>query len=241
MVNGPSLLRSGAMATELALSHGDGRIRVILQHAPVWEKGVEPGSGPPQGLKLLRAMISKEALRPTPPTPQSEATNPPSGGNPSLYRGTPPFQWRKRWTGTSWTWGPQNGNRGWQLDEMEEADAWHGRPTGDGPNVWNLLLARGGILIQCPRVVTNDEVGLFRLAWIPEGDSDEGPAKLLRIEAGVSVLQPMEETVPSENVRFLPPMLTSLRCDVLESAGDLDSSEDEESSGIKAIRDAMRP
>ena len=34
MINGPSILRSGAMATELVLSHGDGRVRVIFQHAP---------------------------------------------------------------------------------------------------------------------------------------------------------------------------------------------------------------
>jgi hypothetical protein len=34
MINGPSLLRSGAMATELVLNHGDGRVRVLFQHAP---------------------------------------------------------------------------------------------------------------------------------------------------------------------------------------------------------------
>ena len=48
MVNGPSIMRSGAMATELVLRQGDGRVRIIFQHAPVWERGVEPGSCPPQ-------------------------------------------------------------------------------------------------------------------------------------------------------------------------------------------------
>lgn len=36
MVNGPTLLRTGAMSTELVLNHGDGRVRVVFQHAPVW-------------------------------------------------------------------------------------------------------------------------------------------------------------------------------------------------------------
>ena len=54
MVNGPSIVRSGAMATELILQHGDGRVRVTFQHAPVWEQGVEPGSCPPQGLKVIQ-------------------------------------------------------------------------------------------------------------------------------------------------------------------------------------------
>jgi hypothetical protein len=38
MVNGPTILRSGAMATELILRHGDGRVRVVFNHAPVWEQ-----------------------------------------------------------------------------------------------------------------------------------------------------------------------------------------------------------
>lgn len=38
MVCGPTVLRSGAMSTELVLNHGDGRVRVIFQHAPVWEQ-----------------------------------------------------------------------------------------------------------------------------------------------------------------------------------------------------------
>ncbi|KAI2498471.1 protein of unknown function (DUF3598) [Fragilaria crotonensis] len=140
MVNGPTLLRSGTMATELVLSQGDGRVRVVFQHAPVWKAGVEPGSCPPQGLKLFRTLISREALRDEPPTMETEAANPPALGNPILYRGVPPFKWHKQWAGTSWTWGPQTGNRGWKIDQMEEADAWHGRATGDGPNVWNLRL-----------------------------------------------------------------------------------------------------
>ena len=126
MVNGPSIIRSGAMATELVLAHGDGRFRALFQHAPVWEKGVEPGSCPPQGLKVFRVLVSREAIRPTPPTKESEANDPPTKGNPTFFRPVPPFNWHKKWAGTSWTWGPTTGNRGWMIDDMEETDAWHG-------------------------------------------------------------------------------------------------------------------
>ena len=50
------------MSTELILVHGNGRVRVVYQHAPVWEAGIEPGSCPPQGLKLFRIMVSQETL-----------------------------------------------------------------------------------------------------------------------------------------------------------------------------------
>lgn len=92
MVNGPTVLRSGAMATELVLSHGDGRVRVLFQHAAVWERNVEPGSGPPQGLKLFRTMISREALRETAPTAETEARQAPmAAGNPIFFRSVPPY------------------------------------------------------------------------------------------------------------------------------------------------------
>mmetsp|Transcript_22898 Transcript_22898/g.42002 ORF Transcript_22898/g.42002 Transcript_22898/m.42002 type:complete len:130 (-) Transcript_22898:119-508(-) len=50
------------MSTELVLRHGDGRVRVTFQHAPMWECGVEPGSCPSLGLKLFRALVSKEKM-----------------------------------------------------------------------------------------------------------------------------------------------------------------------------------
>ena len=132
MVNGPSILRSGAMATELVLAHGDGRFRALFQHAPVWEKGVEPGSCPPQGLKVFRVLVSREAVRPTPPTGETEAKDPPTKGNPTFFRPVPPFNWHKKWAGTSWTWGPTTGDRGWMIEDMEETDAWHGvNPPND--------------------------------------------------------------------------------------------------------------
>lgn len=233
MINGPTLLRSGAMATELVLSSGDGRVRVVFQHAPVWAAGVEPGSAPPSGLKLFRTMVSREATRNQPPTFESEAENPPAEGDPVFFRGVPPFKWHMEWAGTSWTWGPQAGNRGWQVERMEEADAWHGRPTGDGPNVWNLRLP-GGVLLQCPRIISDDETGIFRLAWLPTNDD------LLRLEGGVLALQPMimeDDTL----VGFHPPTLSSLRCDVMKKTGDLPDLpkflKDEEKEALKPQSD----
>jgi hypothetical protein len=212
MVNGPSLLRSGAMATELVLSHGDGRVRVLFQHAPVWEKGVEPGSCPPQGMKLFRAMVSREALRPTAPTAETEAKNPPTEGNPTFFRPVPPFNWHKKWGGTSWTWGPQTGNRGWSIDEMEETDAWQGITPVES---WNLKLP-GGVFVQAPRVVTDSSTALCRLAWLPDDET------LLRVEAGVAALQPMlvEDDMM---VGFEPPSMTSLRCDMMVKLGELEN------------------
>ena len=146
MVCGPSLLRSGVMATELVLSEGDARVRVTFQHAPVWENGIEPGSCPPQGLKLARTMISRECLRDTAPTAETEALDDPGAhGNPVFYRPVPPFNWHKIWGGTSWTWGPNTGNRGWALEDLQEGDDWHGNAPVE---FWNLRLP-GGIFVQC--------------------------------------------------------------------------------------------
>jgi len=199
------------VATELVLRYGDGRVRVVLQHAPVWAKDVEPGSCPPQGLKLFRTMVCREAKRTTAPTAETEAADPPTKGNPIFYRPVPPFDWHKKWAGTSWTWGPEAGNRGWQIEELEEGDAWHGSAPVE---LWNLRLP-GGVFVQSPRVITGEEVGLCRLAWLPDSDT------LLRMEAGVLALQPMmleDNTLAG----FAPPTLASMRCDALQKIGDLE-------------------
>lgn len=212
MINGPSILRSGAMATELVLRHEDGRVRVTFQHAPVWEKGIEPGSCPPQGLKLFRAMVSREALRSTAPTAETEGKDPPSEGNPMFFRPVPPFNWHKKWAGTSWTWGPSAGNRGWGIDELEEADAWQGITPVE---LWNLRLP-GGVFVSAPRIVTDDSAGICRLAWLPDDET------LLRVEAGIQALQPMV-VEDDMMVGFEPPSLVSLRCDMLKKTGELEN------------------
>jgi hypothetical protein len=159
-------------------------------------------------------MLSREALRPTAPTADIEAQNPPSDGNPVFFRPVPPFNWHKKWSGTSWTWGPQTGNRGWSIDELDETDSWQGITPVD---CWNLRLP-GGIHLQAPRVITEAAVGICRLAWLPDDET------LLRVEAGVSALQPMFLN-DDEIVGFEPPSLTSLRCDMLKKVGELDSAD----------------
>lgn len=223
MCAGPSLTKSGTMSTELVLTHGNGRLRVIYQHAPVWERGVEPGSCPPQALKLFRTMVSREVLNSdAPPSQKGEEENPPLRGDPKFFRKVPPFQWHQQWGGSSWTWGPQSGDRGWSIEELEEADAWHGRPTGDTDDVWAMRLP-GGILLQCPRIVSNGRVGLCRLAWLPEEEEDVGTAKLLRVEAGILALEPVIDEENDVMLGFYPPELASLRCDVLQKIGVLEN------------------
>jgi hypothetical protein len=208
----PSSCSGFAVATELVLSYGDGRVRVIFQHAPVWEKGVEPGSCPPQGLKLFRCLLSRECNRTVPPTPESEAAMSISAGNPIFYRPVPPFDWHKEWAGTSWTWGPETGNRGWSIESLDgDSDAWHGSAP---PQVWNLRLP-GGIFLQTPPVITATSVALCRLAWMPDTET------LLRLETGVSALQPRIADGDEGMVGFEPPSLVSYRCDVLKKMGDL--------------------
>lgn len=207
------------MATEVVLRQGDGRVRVVFQHAPVWQKGVEPGSCPPQGLKLFRTMVCREATRATAPTAETEQAllnndnnDDNNSGNPIFFRPVPPFDWHKKWAGTSWTWGPEAGNRGWQIEEIEEDDAWHGSAPVE---LWNLRLP-GGIFVQSPRVITSDSVGLCRLAWLPRSET------LLRMEVGLQVLQPMQLDDKDNVAAFAPPSLASMRVDVLQNMGDLE-------------------
>ena len=130
--------------------------------------------------------------------------------------------------------GPQTGDRGWAIEEIDEADAWHGRPMGDSSSVWSLRLP-GGVLIQCPRVVIGGVSGLCRLAWLPEDDGEIGTitdgnkAKLLRVEASVMALEPMiSDDDEDMMVGFHPPSLGSLRCDMLEKVGELEGATLEE-------------
>ncbi|CAM9673084.1 unnamed protein product [Heterosigma akashiwo] len=214
MINGPTVLRSGMMATELVLSHGDGRVRVVFQHVPAWENGVEPGSCPPQVLKIYRCVVSREALRDSPPTRESEAANPPPPGNPTFFRPIPPFAWNYNlWGGQSWTWGQSQGAQEWDVPEMEEHDAWHGRHMGDSDNVWVLKI--GGLLIHGPKLISGGGFGgLYRVAWLPEEDT------LLRTEASIVALEPM--TMDDENVvGFHPPSLVSFRSDAMKKTSDL--------------------
>jgi len=85
------------------------------------------------------------------------------------------------------------------------------------------------VLIQCPKIVIGGSAGIFRLAWLAEDDGEEGTntdgntAKLLRIEASVSALEPIiSEDDEDMMVGFYPPTLGSLRTDIMEKIGELE-------------------
>lgn len=164
-----------------------------------------------------------------PPTAESERLHPPTAGNPTFYRTVPPFDWHKKWGGTSWTWGPEAGHRGWSIAELktetaddsgnynDDDDDWHGRAPVE---VWNLRLP-GGIFVQTARVIQSNVAEACRLAWLPDSDT------LLRLEARVLALQPIFETSNDDDgelVGFEPPVLASMRCDVLQNLGDLEGA-----------------
>lgn len=128
MVSGPTVLRStGAMCTELVLSHGSKhRLRVAFQHGPVWKAEEQKEEGedgdpqrPPDGLRLFRTTVSRETLG---WVGGDDAVSDGQYGDPAMRRGVPPFFWHNKWAGTSWTWGPTTGDRGWQIEELEDID-----------------------------------------------------------------------------------------------------------------------
>jgi hypothetical protein len=205
------------VATELILSNTNSRVRIVFQHAPVWTRGIEPGSCPPQGLKLIRCLVAREVLDLSPSSNTypslSDEQIPGKRKHPIFDRSVPPFDWHKKWSGTSWTWGPEAGDRGWSIPELEiGVDDWHGCAPVEA---WNLRLP-GGIFIQLPRVITSDAVERCRLAWMPDADT------LLRLEAGVLALQPIVDYDDDSIAGFEPPTLASFRCDILQNDGDLE-------------------
>jgi hypothetical protein len=124
-----------------------------------------------------------------------------------------PFAWHMKWAGTSWTWGAQSGDRGWAIQEMDEADSWYGRPMGDTTSAWSLRLP-SGVMIQRPRVVIGGVAGLCRLAWLPEDEGEVGTvddgnkAKLPRVEASVMALEPIiSDDDDDMMVGFYPPSM----------------------------------
>ena len=102
------------------------------------------------------------------------------------------------------------------IEQMDEADCWHGRPRGDSPNIWSMRLP-GGILNQCPRVIPPNDVEVFRLAWLPEDGN------LLRVEASVKCLEPVINE-NDEMIGLQPPKPAALRCDVLDMKGEVDEA-----------------
>ncbi|GMH97420.1 hypothetical protein TrVE_jg3673 [Triparma verrucosa] len=161
----PRFLRSGIFTFELAVTGDKGRVRTSFFFGPVWQNnpdGNDPlasdPSTPPDGFKLIRVSVATEVR---------------VGDEDPFDFTVPvkPFDWHATWRGTSWTWGRQSGDQGWYSSEVSEADSWHGRPRGDGPNVWNYKL--NSVLIQCPKVIPVEggvEIDkVCRVAWL-EGE-----------------------------------------------------------------------
>lgn len=245
MVNGPTVLRSGIMSTELVLCQEDERVRVIFQHGPAYQRQPRQSEereqeqelrGLPSGLKFIRALVSREVSSPLSSGSDDRIadSNATDSSNSALFvRPVPPYQWFKKWSGSSTTWGEKRGEEQWQIDVMEEADSWHGRPTGDTLNVWSMRLP-GGVLLQCPRFIPssllanedsedNDTSFLLsaavepmRLAWLPSDNT------LLRVEASVLAMDQTMVNPDGEIIGFLPPRLAFLRTDVMENAGELE-------------------
>mmetsp|Transcript_18169 Transcript_18169/g.25201 ORF Transcript_18169/g.25201 Transcript_18169/m.25201 type:complete len:390 (-) Transcript_18169:1930-3099(-) len=211
MVNGPTFLRTGVLSTELVLSHGDGRVRAIFQHAPSWGDDVRPLSNtPPNSFELFRVIVSREAIRASPPTVETEAKDPPSEGNAAFFRPVPPLFWHKMWGGKSCTWDIDNGHKSDLIPQLQEVDAWHENPRRNDGNIWSMRLL-GGILLQSPRNIGVGEQPTSRLAWIPVDDV------LLRVEATISAL--CEPNQGGTSMLNKTP-LHRIKCDVFEEIGE---------------------
>ena len=226
-ITGPTLLRSSSLSTELSLSYSTSRLRCAFVHKPAWEKGKERGGNQPDCLKLSRATVTfedREVSVSPPPAAEINAIastshdddddgDDSSSGYDSVvcsrfYRPTPPFQWSGSFRGSSSTWGSRSGHSRWSIPALDEADAWHCRPTGDGGNVWSVRL--GCVLIMCPKLVVPRAISgaeggagsisaldkVFRCAWMP------GENEILRVEGAVG--------------GDYCNQLTAHRCDVLE-------------------------
>lgn len=120
------------------------------------------------------------------------------------------------------------GDRGWSITELEELDAWHGRPTGDTSDTWSLRLNAGGILLQCPRVITSGIAGICRVAWLPDISEEHGgngiDSTIIRMEASVLALEPILDLEDDVMLGFYPPTLGSLRYDAFVKTGELENA-----------------
>lgn len=94
-------------------------------------------------------------------------------------------------------------------------------------DTWSLRLNAGGILLQCPRIITSGVAGICRVAWLPDKKEDDGGAgidsKLLRMEASVLALEPIIDEDQDVMLGFYPPSLGSLRCDTFAKIGELEN------------------
>ena len=168
-----------ARAGSLALFLTDARACSLSCSTPFSPSSRALAHSLPATASPLVASVSRSGLVTQAPTSKAEAAAPPSEGNPVFWRPVSPFKWHQLWGGTSVTRGKTQGVQAWSVAELEEVDAWHGRPRGDDPNVYTLRLP-GGILLQVPTLVRAGEIETFRVAWLPVD------GKLRRLDAKVT-------------------------------------------------------
>ena len=235
LCNGPRVLRSGVMATELALvdERGDGRLRVTFQHAPVWsrqEEGEDDAAlaarqtGPPDALALFRVVVARErrvgdggdVLETRFPTNGGDAAAVTDGGATeasAFWAGVPPFVWGTEFAGERWECA-----EGADVPdaEPEPVDAplsaglrWHERVADEG--IWSLRLPGNRAIMQCARAIKPGEPAPLRVAWLPR--ADDAGVEMLRAEAIVVALEGVASDDDEALVRIAPPRLIDLRGD----------------------------
>ena len=86
-------------------------------------------------------------------------------------------------------------------------------------------------MIQCPKVVYPNEVGIFRLAWL-KPETIDSPSTMKRLEAVIVALEQVEDSPGFDVMQFKPPSLTSLRYDTLKKVGEYQEQVDDSTEEI---------
>ena len=168
-----------ARAGSLALFLTDARACSLSCSTPFSPSSRALAHSLPATASPLVASVSRSGLVTQAPTSKAEAAAPPSEGNPVFWRPVSPFKWHQLWGGTSVTRGKTQGVQAWSVAELEEVDAWHGRPRGDDPNVYTLRLP-GGILLQVPTLmVCQAQTPLVLTLVVLKSQTRPPPEKLL--------------------------------------------------------------
>ena len=246
LCNGPRVLRSGVMATELALvdERGDGRLRVTFQHAPVWSRQAEDEddaalaarqTGPPDALALFRVVVARErrvgdgggdvleTRFPTKAGDAAAAAAAAAGGAAeasAFWAGVPPFVWATEFAGERWECA-----EGADVPDAEPEPVaaplsvglrWHERVADEG--IWSLRLPGNRAIVQCARAVKPGEPAPLRVAWLPR--HDDAGVEMLRAEAVVVALAGVASDDDDALVRIAPPRLIDLRGDAFRRDED---------------------
>jgi len=73
---------------------------------------------------------------------------------------------------------------------------------GDSDNVWSMRFP-GGMYVSCPRVITGDEVGIFRCAWLlleEDGEPTSSSVKSLGQETNIPSRKYMDSILSESSI-----------------------------------------